>query len=72
MTLELADGSTQTSEIAAGSGYYSESSPACFFGYPQASPPRRLRIRWPSGASSTQDLPRAPAGPTLTIAMPRP
>ncbi len=70
VTLELADGSTQTSEVAAGSGYYSQSSPACFFGYPKASPPRRLRIRWPSGASSSEDLPQPLAGPTLTVAMP--
>jgi hypothetical protein len=57
VTLELADGSTQAMEVSAGSGYYSQSSVACFFGYPEASPPRLLRIRWPDGSSSSQDVP---------------
>ena len=39
VVLELADGATQTSEIYAGSGYYTQSAAACFFGYP--SPIRR-------------------------------
>ena len=50
--MELADGATETSEVYAGSGYYSQSSPACFFGYPEATPPRRIRVRWPSGATT--------------------
>ena len=49
ITVELADGSTQTSEVYAGSGYYSQSTAACFFGYPEANPPRHIRVRWPSG-----------------------
>ncbi len=52
VTVELTDGTTQTSEVYAGSGYYSQSSPACFFGYPNANPPKKIRVRWPSGATS--------------------
>lgn len=48
-TLTLADGSTQTAEIAAGSGYFSQSTATLFFGYPDGAPPTRLRIRWPDG-----------------------
>ncbi len=52
LTVEMADGSTQTGEIEAGSGYYSQSSPAWFFGWLDANRPQRLRVRWPSGAST--------------------
>jgi len=57
LTLELADGSTQTGEVAAGSGYYSQSSAAAFFGWPDGNPPRTLRVRWPSGATTTHAVP---------------
>jgi hypothetical protein len=68
IAVELADGSTQTSEVYAGSGYYSQSSPACFFGYPSSNPPRRIRVRWPSGADSEHDFPARST--TLTLAAP--
>ena len=69
ITLELADGSTQSSEICAGSGYYSQSAAACFFGWPAGSPPRRIHVRWPSGATSEHPVPLAvPA--TLTLVAP--
>jgi enediyne biosynthesis protein E4 len=71
LTLELADGSTQTSEVYAGSGDYSQSSPACFFGYPDSNPPRRLRVRWPSGATSGQDFAAKPAA-CLSLSAPAP
>jgi len=54
--VELADGTTQTAEVQAGSGYYSQSSPAVFFGYPDATPPRRLSVRWPDGTTSEHAL----------------
>lgn len=59
ITLELSDGSTETAEVQAGSGYYSQSSAACFFGYFEANPPRLLHVRWPDGRSTTE-----PIGPT--------
>jgi hypothetical protein len=51
LILTLADGSTQRAEVAAGSGYLSQSSPACFFTYPAGSPPRTLAITWPDRSS---------------------
>jgi len=70
VTLELADGSTQTSEVCAGSGSYSQSSPACFFGFPDENPPRQIRIRWPSGAITQHAVP-SPAI-TVTLSAPQP
>ena len=52
VTLECADGSMQAAEICAGSGYYSQSSSSCFFGWGGSRRPRRLTARWPSGAAS--------------------
>jgi hypothetical protein len=49
LTLQLADGSTQTAEIGAGSGCLAQSSATVFFGYPDSALPVRLRIRWPDG-----------------------
>lgn len=59
VTVELADGSTQTSEVQAGSGYYSQSDATLFFGYPEVAPPRSLTVRWPEGviAKRTFDSP---------------
>ncbi len=66
LTLELADGSTETAEVQAGSGYYSQSSPACFFGYPDGNPPSRLRVRWPDGATSAHAIPDGASRLTLS------
>ncbi len=63
LTLELADGTRQQQELHAGSGYYSQSAPGVFFGYPAANPPRRLSIRWPDGSRSTHEFSSEP--PTL-------
>ena len=60
LALQLADGSTQTTEISAGSGYLSQSSPTAFFGYPDSAPPVRLRIRWPDGRETEQRFPAPP------------
>ncbi len=68
VTLRLADDTTQLAEIAAGSGYWSQSSAACFFGYTGANPPRGLEVRWPGGEVTTHDV---PAGtPTLSLEQP--
>jgi hypothetical protein len=71
LTLELADGSAQTAEMSAGGGYYSQSPAACFFGYPEANPPRRLRVRWPSGATTVHEV-TTPAAATMTVSAPPP
>jgi hypothetical protein len=68
ITVELADGSTQTSEVYAGSGYYSQSAAACFFGYPDANPPKQVRVRWPSGVTTEHSVP--PKSTALLIAPP--
>ncbi|HXQ80866.1 MAG TPA: FG-GAP-like repeat-containing protein [Opitutaceae bacterium] len=53
VTAEYADGTTQTGEVCAGSGYYSQSTAALFFGSAERNPLRRVRVRWPSGAATT-------------------
>jgi hypothetical protein len=68
VTAEFADGSSQVSEVCAGSGYYSQSAPACFFGYPESNPPRRISVLWPTGKSSAQDFTGGSA--TVTLAQP--
>jgi len=69
ITVELSDGSSEVSEVYAGSGYYSQSTPACFFGYPDANPPRKVHVRWPSGTTSEQAY--APGSNTVTLAAPQ-
>ena len=69
ITVELADGSTQTGEVSAGSGYCSQSTSACFFGYPEGKAPAKIRVRWPSGAVSEHAFP--PDSTTVVLAPPR-
>jgi len=66
LTLTLADGTTRTAEVSAGSGYYSQSSPAAFFSHPTASPPRSLTVSWPAGSASQHTIPANTNG-SLTI-----
>jgi enediyne biosynthesis protein E4 len=47
--LRMQDGSCQFGELSAGSGYFSQSSPTCFFGYRVGNPPVSLQVRWPLG-----------------------
>ncbi len=63
-----ANGSRETAEVCAGSGYYSQSTPACFFGYAEGSPPEKIRVRWPSGAVT--EHPFSPGSTVLTLASP--
>jgi enediyne biosynthesis protein E4 len=70
ITVEFADGSSQAAEVYAGSGYYSQSSPECFFGYPEGNPPRKITVRWPSGATTQYAFP--PNTATLVLAPPQP
>jgi hypothetical protein len=66
LTLTLADGSTQSAMVTAGSGYYSQSSPACFFNYPANQPPHHLTIVWPDGATTSHAF-ISPPPTTLTL-----
>jgi hypothetical protein len=52
LTLRLRDGSVQVCEVYAGSGCYSQSTAACFFGYRDSNPPVNVHVRWPSGGTS--------------------
>ena len=66
ITVELTDGSTQTAEVFAGSGFCSQSSPDAFFGYPDINPPKSVSVRWPAGSTSTHPVPAHAT--TLTLA----
>jgi hypothetical protein len=70
ITVTLADSSTQTGEVYAGSGFYSQSSAACFFGYTDSNPPKGIRVRWPSGVTTTHDVPERST--SLTLSAPSP
>ena len=70
ITVELTDGSAMSSEVYAGSGYYSQSSAACFFGYSEANAPREVRVRWPSGATTRDEFP--PGSSSLVVTPPGP
>ena len=60
LTLELSDRSTQTAEVSAGSGCFSQSTPTVFFGYPDPTPPVHLTIRWPDGTTSERSFASRP------------
>jgi hypothetical protein len=68
VTVTYRDGSAETSEVDAGSGYYSQSTAALFFGYPDANPPVEIRIVWPSGRHTVTAF--APGPPTLALTQP--
>jgi hypothetical protein len=68
ITVEYSDGSTQMSDVVAGSGYFSQSSAKSFFGYPDSNPPVKMRIRWPSGAESVHEVPART--PNIVFSMP--
>ena len=62
----LADGTTQSAEVFAGSGYYSQSTATCFFGWPDTNPPKALHVRWPSGITTKHLVPAGSSGITLS------
>ncbi len=68
ITVEHGEGSPQVAEIYAGSGYYSQSTAACFFGWSDRDPPRRIRVRWPWGAETEHGFP--PQSKTLVLSAP--
>jgi hypothetical protein len=68
ITVERSDGSAQSGEVYAGSGYYSQSTPACFFSYSDANPPRTVRVRWPAGATTVHPFP--PGSSSLLLSPP--
>jgi hypothetical protein len=65
VALDLNDGATQTAEAVANAINTGQAPAACFFGYADSNLPRRLRIRWPDGSSSTHEVP--PHATTVTL-----
>ncbi|NIP96942.1 MAG: hypothetical protein GWO24_27305 [Akkermansiaceae bacterium] len=59
----------QTREVAAGSGYLSQSSSTLFFGLGKQSGEAKIEVRWPNGKSTSH-----PAGPSTqgTLVVPAP
>jgi enediyne biosynthesis protein E4 len=57
VTVRMTDGSARVAETYAGSGYYAQSAPACFFGYGDSNPPVEIIVRWPAGNSSKHEVP---------------
>jgi hypothetical protein len=51
--LECTDGSAQTVEVGAGSGYYGQSAPVATLGWTDENPPRQLQVIWPDGRTKT-------------------
>jgi hypothetical protein len=68
VSVELQDGTKQHQEIAAGSGYYSQSEAACFFGYVDGNVPRRVVVRWPDGKVSEKRFTSPPPSVLLLTA----
>ncbi len=66
----LADGTMESAEVQLGGGYYSQSAPGCFFGYPADRQPREIQVDWPDGRHSVQALNAAP-GPLVILEAPR-
>jgi len=60
VTLDFEGGARQTAEVRCGSGYWSQSSAACFFGYGASAPPLRARVSWPSGTVTTHEVQGSP------------
>lgn len=68
VTVVFEDASTQTVEIQAGAGYWSQS-PACgFFASPKSNPARNIKVRWPSGIFSEHQI--APHTGTIELIAP--
>jgi hypothetical protein len=56
-----ADGTRLAAEVYAGSGFASQSTASAFFGSPTSNPPKTVRVRWPSGAASAEEVPAGAA-----------
>ncbi len=68
VVLEHENGARQAAQVHCGSGYYSQSAPACFFGWRDGNPPGRLRVRWPSGEETIH--PFVPGLATVALTAP--
>lgn len=55
VTVSLSNGTTQTDEVRAGSGYLSQSVPTLVFGCPDGAHVSTITVRWPDGPNSQHD-----------------
>lgn len=55
--LDYSDGTRGCEEVYGGSGYYSQSTPALFFGFMKSRYPTRLKVFWPDGTLSETSIP---------------
>ncbi len=62
VTVEFADGSTQSAEMGANAGGFSQSGASVFFGNREANPPRRIHVSWPSGPVTVHAVPPGATG----------
>ena len=69
ITVVLADGTRRASEVAAGSGYFAQSTALAFFGYLDGNNPAEVKVRWPDGQESSQVF-SAPPPKILRLAAP--
>jgi hypothetical protein len=53
VTLQMADGRTQTAEVCAGHGYLSQSTHVLSFGIPSGHRIEQIEVRWPDGMRTT-------------------
>ena len=53
IVVRFKNGNAQAAELAAGSGYLSQSEPLAFFGYTSSNPPQSIEIVWPDGSRTS-------------------
>ena len=66
VTLVSASGVTQSLDIAAGGGVWSQSSATVFLGWRKDDPVREVRVRWPWGDTTVHAVPAGTSAMTLT------
>ncbi len=69
LCVTFADGTRQTAEVFAGSGYFSQAAPDCFFGQSEENPPRQIEVRWPDGVVTRTEA--GPGEPLIILPQPR-
>ena len=69
ITVHLDDGSTQTAEVRAGSGYLSQNPPDVIFGL-GTKHPATIKVRWPDGTSTSHEVNTKQGN--ITISQPAP
>ena len=66
--VEYASGRREMQEVRAGSGWMSQSSSSCFFGYSEKDPAATVHVRWPDGRDTRHVVVRDT--PVMRIAQP--